>query len=238
VAGSLLAGLEKMAKALEEATYPPGDYEKIARSAAHAQKAADGLVRLMEFARAGRDSRAEIGTDWLRALTNEQLAIVSGFIEANGAAATRPADRGASLGEPRHTRRGGVIARRRRGAGRPIRAESAAAAREPAYVVRLRMILEAARLEAARRGDPQGAADEAMRDMLALLRGQPPGVRVAALALTTRVLLVDRFHRDLLRIGAVLPADDPERIQKQATLKEALTGVPSTTNYRGRRRHA
>ncbi len=30
--GSLLAGLAKMAKALEEATYPPGDYEKIARS--------------------------------------------------------------------------------------------------------------------------------------------------------------------------------------------------------------
>ena len=33
VGGSLLAGLAKMAKALEEATYPPGDYEKIARSA-------------------------------------------------------------------------------------------------------------------------------------------------------------------------------------------------------------
>ena len=53
-AGSLLAGLAKMAKALEEATYAPGEYEKIARSAAHAMKSADGLVRLMEFARDGR----------------------------------------------------------------------------------------------------------------------------------------------------------------------------------------
>ena len=36
VAGSLLAGLAKMAKALEEAAHAPGEYEKIARSAAHA----------------------------------------------------------------------------------------------------------------------------------------------------------------------------------------------------------
>jgi hypothetical protein len=50
VAGSLLVGLAKMAKALEDATYAPGEYEKIARSAAHAMKSADGLVRLMEFA--------------------------------------------------------------------------------------------------------------------------------------------------------------------------------------------
>jgi hypothetical protein len=79
-----------MAKALKDATYAPGEYEKIARSAAHAQKAADGLVRLMEFASGRPDSRADVGTDWLRALTNEQLAIVSGWIEAAGEAADRP----------------------------------------------------------------------------------------------------------------------------------------------------
>ena len=93
VAGSLLAGLAKMAKALEEATYAPGEYEKIARSAAHAKKAADGLVRLMEFASGRPDSRAEAGTDWLRALTNEQLPIVSGWIEANDAATSAPSVR-------------------------------------------------------------------------------------------------------------------------------------------------
>ena len=89
MAGSLLAGLAKMAKALEEATYASGEYEKIARSAAHAMKSADGLVRLMEFASGRPDSRAGVGTDWLRALTNEQLAIVSGWIEAAGEAADR-----------------------------------------------------------------------------------------------------------------------------------------------------
>jgi hypothetical protein len=73
----------------EEATYAPGEYEKIARSAAHAMKSADGLVRLMEFASGRPDSRADVGTDWLRALTNEQLAIVSGWIEAAGAAGDR-----------------------------------------------------------------------------------------------------------------------------------------------------
>ena len=90
VAGSLLAGLAKMAKALEEATYAPGEYEKIARSAAHAMKSADGLVRLIEFASGRPDSRSDAGTDWLRALTNEQLIIVSGWIEAAGEATNRP----------------------------------------------------------------------------------------------------------------------------------------------------
>jgi hypothetical protein len=52
------------------------------------------LVRLMEFASGRPDSRADVGTDWLRALTNEQLAIVSGWVEANDAAETaRPATR-------------------------------------------------------------------------------------------------------------------------------------------------
>jgi hypothetical protein len=74
-----------MTAALKAAEYPPGDYEKIARSMAHATKSADGLVRLVEFASGRPDSRAETGTDWLRALTNEQFVIVSGWIEANGA---------------------------------------------------------------------------------------------------------------------------------------------------------
>jgi hypothetical protein len=47
-------------------------------------------VRLVEFASGRPDSRAEAGTDWLRALTNEQFAIVSGWIEANEAATADP----------------------------------------------------------------------------------------------------------------------------------------------------
>jgi hypothetical protein len=58
-----------MTAALKAAEYAPGDYEKIARSMAHAMKSADGLVRLVEFASGRPDSRADAGTDWLGALT-------------------------------------------------------------------------------------------------------------------------------------------------------------------------
>jgi hypothetical protein len=47
-------------------------------TAGRATKSADGLVRLVEFASGRPDSRSEAGTDWLRTLTNEQFAIVSG----------------------------------------------------------------------------------------------------------------------------------------------------------------
>lgn len=87
VAANILEGLEKQSEALKRADYAPGDYERIARAIAHAMKSADGLVRLMEYASGRSDSRADVGTDWLRGLTNEQLAIVSSWIEANGAAA-------------------------------------------------------------------------------------------------------------------------------------------------------
>ena len=53
-------------------------------------KSADGLVRLMEFASGRPDSRADVGADWLRALTTERLTIVSGWIEAAEAAGDRP----------------------------------------------------------------------------------------------------------------------------------------------------
>ena len=90
VVADTLAALGRMTAALKAAEYAPGDYEKIARSMAHAMKSADGLVRLMEFASGRPDSRADVGTDWLRALTTEQLTIVSGWIEAAGEAADRP----------------------------------------------------------------------------------------------------------------------------------------------------
>lgn len=38
-------------------------------------------MRLMEFASGRPDSRDDQGMDWLKALTNEQLATVSGWIE-------------------------------------------------------------------------------------------------------------------------------------------------------------
>jgi hypothetical protein len=65
----------------------PMDPDVVARALAHATKAQDTAVRLMEFATGRPDSRPDMGSDWLRGLTDEQFAIVRGFIEANGAAA-------------------------------------------------------------------------------------------------------------------------------------------------------
>jgi hypothetical protein len=100
VAANILEGLEKQSEALKAAEYAPGDYEKIARSMAHAMKSADGLVRLMEFASGRPDSRTDAGTDWLRGLTNEQLTIVSSWVEANAVAskADAPGDAPAPRG--------------------------------------------------------------------------------------------------------------------------------------------
>jgi hypothetical protein len=100
VVTDLVAGIEKMAAALRGADYatrmvacpackvkhavPAPDPDLVARALAHAMKSADSLVRLQEFAAGRPDSRPDTGTAWLQALTNEQLAIVSGWIEANG----------------------------------------------------------------------------------------------------------------------------------------------------------
>jgi len=59
------------------------DYEKMARSMAHALKTADGIYRLVEFAAGRSDSRPDTATDWLRGLTNEQLHIVEGWVTEN-----------------------------------------------------------------------------------------------------------------------------------------------------------
>jgi hypothetical protein len=92
--GVMTEGIEAIAKmvtALNAAQYTPAEYEKTARSVAHLQKAIDGLVRLAEVATGKPDSRPDTGSDWLRGLTNEQFAIVSSWVEANGAAeAARP----------------------------------------------------------------------------------------------------------------------------------------------------
>ena len=83
VVSKVVEAIDKQAAALKAATYKPEDYERIARSMAHAMKSADGLYRLVEFASGRPDSRSDQGTDWLRGLTNEQLRIVQGWIEAN-----------------------------------------------------------------------------------------------------------------------------------------------------------
>jgi hypothetical protein len=57
----------------------------IARTQAHGVKAADTVVRLTEFVSGRSDSRPSAGTDWLRALSDEQVVIVQGWLQAAGA---------------------------------------------------------------------------------------------------------------------------------------------------------
>ena len=105
VASNTLAGLVKASAALAAADYAgeiakevtcpscktkhvvrmPQAPSEVARTMAHAGKAADVVVRLMEFATGRPDSRPDRGTDWLRGLTDEQVRIVQGWVEANGA---------------------------------------------------------------------------------------------------------------------------------------------------------
>ena len=87
VVAKVVEAIDKQSEALRSATYKPEDYERIARAMAHAMKSADGLFRLAEFASGRPDSRPDRGMDWLRGLTDEQLRIVQGWIEANGALA-------------------------------------------------------------------------------------------------------------------------------------------------------
>jgi hypothetical protein len=89
VVSNVVEAIDKQAAALKAAIYRQ-DFEKIARSMAHAMKSADGLDRLVEFAAGRPDSRPDKATDWLRGLTDEQLAQVQRWIEANERAAETP----------------------------------------------------------------------------------------------------------------------------------------------------
>lgn len=64
---------------------PGYEPESVARAAVATAKAGDTLARLSEFLAGKPDSRPEeVGRDWLRALSNEQVAVVMGWVEAAG----------------------------------------------------------------------------------------------------------------------------------------------------------
>ena len=188
-------GLAKMVKALEEATYAPAEYEKTARSVAHPlQKAIDGLVRLAEFATGKPDSRPDTGSAWLRALTNEQLAIVSSWIEAATGGPVEPTtlQRGSPVKTPFAST---TLACSR--AEPPTCLGEAPLLIVGVITARLRNILSCARSDAARRLDAGGAADKAVREILELVRDQRRSLLVAALAMTITALLTAVLRHDL-----------------------------------------
>lgn len=64
---------------------PAADPDVLARAATATAKAADTFARLGEFLSGRADSRPEGAGDWLKALTNEQIQVIQGWVEANGA---------------------------------------------------------------------------------------------------------------------------------------------------------
>ena len=67
-------------------TMPCVDPDTLARATVATAKAADTFARLQEFMAGKPDSRpADVGRDWLRGLTDEQVRVVQGWVEANGA---------------------------------------------------------------------------------------------------------------------------------------------------------
>lgn len=81
-----IAALQKQMTALKETTYKGQEFDAIARATAHVQKAIDGLFRLAQFAKGQPDSRKEVVGDWLKLLTDEELATVMARAKAKGLA--------------------------------------------------------------------------------------------------------------------------------------------------------
>ena len=66
-------------------TLPQADPESVGKASTAMAKAMDTVVRMGEFLSGRPDSRpGDVGRDWLRGLTDEQLRTVQGWIEANG----------------------------------------------------------------------------------------------------------------------------------------------------------
>ena len=73
--------LGKQARRLKEANYEGLDPVSVARALAHTGRVIDDLARLVAFAKGQPDSRPDHGLDWLKALTDEQLKVVQGWME-------------------------------------------------------------------------------------------------------------------------------------------------------------
>lgn len=78
-----LEAMRHAAAALRQGEFDPKKPTEAARAMAHAAKAIDELFRLIQFAQGQPDSRPDLGQDWLRGLTDEQLRVVRGWVDGN-----------------------------------------------------------------------------------------------------------------------------------------------------------
>src|SRR5262249_19091279 len=76
-----IKAIAKQMAVLEQRDYADMSAAEVARAVAHTTKAGGVLSRLREFARGKPDRRPDVGTDWLRALSDEQLRAVQRWIE-------------------------------------------------------------------------------------------------------------------------------------------------------------
>ena len=76
-----IKAIAKQMQALEGKDYALMPAAEVARAVAHTTKAGDVLFRLMEFARGHPDSRPDVGADWLRGLSDEQLRTVQRWVD-------------------------------------------------------------------------------------------------------------------------------------------------------------
>ncbi len=79
-----MEALTRQAEVLKQATYDPTKPEQVGRTFAYTAKVVDEITRLTHFAKGQPDSRPNLGNEWLRALTDEQLEMVARWIDENG----------------------------------------------------------------------------------------------------------------------------------------------------------
>lgn len=72
-------------RVLAKADYRGMEPAAVARCVAQTTKSLDELFRLLQFAKGAPDSRPDLGGDWLRGLSTEQLGQVQRMVEDNAA---------------------------------------------------------------------------------------------------------------------------------------------------------
>ncbi len=78
-----LEALAKQAEALSKAKYSRTKPDQVSRAFNHTGKTLDEIFRLMQFSRGQPDSRPDMGTGWLQALTDKQFSQVKTWLEEN-----------------------------------------------------------------------------------------------------------------------------------------------------------
>ena len=85
--GNLNEALQAQSKRLKNANWSEEKLGEVGRTLAYTMKVIDGYVRVIQFAKGQPDSRPDLGGDWLKALTDEELEMVAEMVKRNVAKA-------------------------------------------------------------------------------------------------------------------------------------------------------